>query len=67
MELLIPLLLVLLLVAGLVTFMVLNATKKSGAARASEDTGPEGRRFSPEDDDEEPAEPASERLANREP
>ena len=37
MEYLIPLVLVLLIVAGFVTFMVLNATKKSGPVATSDD------------------------------
>ena len=104
MEYVIPLVLVLLLVAGFVTFLVLNATKKSGPAAAGDDAPgmgadatplgdtaehageqtEEGKTLRDPDgggqvaqpgegegrerlgrDDDEPAAPASERLANR--
>jgi hypothetical protein len=90
MEYLIPLVLVLLLVAGFVTFMVLNATKKSGPAATGDDAPGIGKDDTPLGDTrehsgvqdgegrtvdgveggrgaerEEPAGPASERLANR--
>jgi len=64
MEYLIPAVVVLLLIAGLVTFLVLNATKKSGpaAGRLTEEdtTGRQPERREPEDE-----RPRSERLANR--
>ena len=86
----IPLVLVLLLVAGFVTFMALNVTKKSGAAATGDETPGIGQDDTPLGDTrehagvqdgegatvdgldgqdrperEEPAPPASERLANR--
>jgi hypothetical protein len=42
MEYVIPAVIVLLLIAGFVTFLVLNATKKSGPVAEREDEGPPG-------------------------
>jgi hypothetical protein len=67
----IAVILVLLLVAGFVTFLVLNATRKGGAAGPS-DPGAEGNPSgimapdeSPLGDTAEHAQPESERLADR--